>query len=127
MRAIILSLLLTAGAANAQPLVNCNTAADSLLKIWPELKAVGGVKSGTELRASADASWNVPAFAFWRASMEKQKGSRDLVWNSVIIQADALLQCNIAALPAGQKPPQTKDLAFYYRNRAAVLRSLVIG
>ncbi len=125
MRAIIFPLLFVAGAATAQPMMDCDQAANGMLAIWPELKAVGGVETGAELRASPEASWQVPSFAFWRAAKEKQMGSQDFVWNTVIIQADSLLQCNIASLPAGQRPPKVEHLDFYNQNRAAVLGALV--
>jgi hypothetical protein len=105
----------------AQPLVACDEAAKGLLKVWPELREVGGVKTGAALLKDSKASWEVPVFAFWRAAEEKKRGNDDLIWNTVIIYSDSLVQCAYGSLPAGQKPPAVRNLDYYEANRAKVL------
>ena len=118
--------LLLASPLVAQPMVACDEAAKGLLKVWPELKEVGGVKTGPALLKDESARWEVPVFAFWRAAEEKKRGSDDMIWNTVIIYSDSLVQCAYGSLPAGKKPPAVRNLDYYEANRAEVLTMLAM-
>ncbi|WP_027243615.1 hypothetical protein [Leisingera daeponensis] len=129
MKVGVLALLIVSMAqiAHSASKADCEASASNMLKIWPEIASLADVENGSQLLADNKKAWEWSTFVFWRGAMEKMRGNKDLVWNSLILTSDALAQCAAAAGPAPTDLPNDHALMFYSEHRMATLKKTVIS